>query len=230
MNLFFTPAIENQQAILDEEESAHAVRVLRMKDGDEIFFTDGNGNFYTGSIQNAHPKKTVVSVNKTEHSGRPAYSLHVAIAPTKSIDRLEWFLEKATEIGIDEITPLICRRSERREVKTARLNKVLVSAMKQSLKSYLPKLNEPASFEKFTSVFSSSEKFICSQDADSHLKNVLSKSTGSIVLIGPEGDFTDDELLLAGQNNYLKVNLGATRLRTETAGVVACSIVSLLNH
>ncbi len=230
MNLFFCREIENGFAVFDEEESAHCIRVLRMRTGEEIFFVDGEGNFYSGSMEDANAKKCVIKIKeKKEFFGKRNYWLHVAIAPTKNIDRFEWFLEKATEIGIDEITPLICQRSERREIKTERLNKVLLSAMKQSLKAYLPKLNAAVSFEKFISGSLSGKKFICSMNTEAHLKSVLEKNSRTIILIGPEGDFTEQEIASATKNEFNSVSLGESRLRTETAGVVACSVVSLLS-
>ncbi len=231
MNLFFGNITLDGFALLTEEDSAHCIRVLRMKSGEEIFFTDGNGNFYTGTISDPDPKKCRVSIAETKHDyGRRNYSLHIAIAPTKNIDRLEWFLEKATEIGIDEITPVICQRSERRVLKTERLNKVLLSAMKQSLKTYLPKLNEPVALDKFIAGNTTEQKYICLMNAEGHLKNKLITSTNTLVLIGPEGDFTETEILLSHRNNFIPVSLGKSRLRTETAGIVAASIVSLLNQ
>ena len=230
MNLFFSNQIENGIAILGEEESAHCIRVLRMKAGDDLFFTDGEGNFYSGTIEEPDSKKCLVRIKETKVAfGKRNHSLHIAIAPTKNIDRFEWFLEKATEIGIDEITPVICQRSERRELKTERLKKVLLSAMKQSLKAYLPKLNEALPLEKFFTSPSVSQKFICAMSAGDHLKNNLQKESGSLILIGPEGDFSEAEILSAKKNNFTSVSLGTSRLRTETAGVVACSIVSLLS-
>lgn len=231
MNLFFGNIILDGFALLTEEDSAHCIRVLRMKSGHEVFFTDGNGNFYTGTISDPDPKKCQIRIAETKQEyGKKNYSLHIAIAPTKNIDRLEWFLEKATEIGIDEITPVICQRSERRVLKTERLNKVLLSAMKQSLKTYLPKLNEPVALDKFISENTTEHKYICLMNAEDHLKNKLISSENSLVLIGPEGDFTETEIALARQHNFIPVSLGKSRLRTETAGIVAASIVSLLNQ
>jgi 16S rRNA (uracil1498-N3)-methyltransferase len=228
MNLFFADSIENGTALLPEEESSHCIRVLRMKAGDEIFFTDGAGNLYSGVIEDPHPKKCLVGIREIKPEfGKKKYSLHVAIAPTKNTDRLEWFLEKATEIGIDEITPVICMRSERRELKTERLKKVLLSAMKQSLKAYLPVLNEAVEVEKFLAVPAAADKFICSMHGVSHLSAKVTKGNSCMAVIGPEGDFTEEELAAAQKNNFLSVTLGESRLRTETAGVVACTIVSL---
>jgi 16S rRNA (uracil1498-N3)-methyltransferase len=152
------------------------------------------------------------------------------MAPPKNIDRFEFFLEKATEIGIQEITPLICQRSERREVKTARLEKVLVAAMKQSLKTWLPKINDAIPFDKFISGCSSDGRLICSQQASGHLMDLARGKQDVLLLIGPEGDFTDQEMSLAEKSGFIKASLGRSRLRTETAGIVACSVVSLLHQ
>jgi 16S rRNA (uracil1498-N3)-methyltransferase len=231
MNLFYGTPLTEDVAFLTEEESGHCIRVMRKKTGDEIFFTDGAGNLYSGTITVPDPKKCEVRILKTSPGyGKRNYSLHVAIAPTKNIDRFEWFLEKATEIGIDEITPVICERSERRIVKTERLNKVILSAMKQSLKAWLPKLHEPVPLEKLMSGHSSVNKFICTQDAAEHLEKKIMPSENNLVLVGPEGDFTEDEILLCSKNNFIPVSLGQSRLRTETAGIVVCSVVSLRNR
>ena len=231
MNLFFGNTSHDGFALLTEEDSGHCIRVLRMKSGDQVFFTDGTGNFYSGTISDPDPKKCRVRIAETKQEyGRRNYSLHIAIAPTKNIDRLEWFLEKATEIGIDEITPVICQRSERRVLKTERLNKVLLSAMKQSLKAYLPKLNEPVELHKFISGNATEHKYICMMNAEEHLKNKLTKSENTLILIGPEGDFTETEIALSHRHNFIPVSLGESRLRTETAGIVATSVVSLLNQ
>lgn len=230
MQLFYGFPSENEFAVLTEEESAHCIRVLRMKAGDAIQFTDGAGHFYSGVIADAHPKKCTVQILEKKEGAAKKYSLHVAIAPTKNTDRMEWFLEKATEIGIDEITPVICDRSERRIIKTERLHKVMLAAMKQSLQAWLPVLHEAVPFEKLAASVAAEQKWICTLEAETLLKNSLKPSGNYLVLIGPEGDFTDREMLLAKQNHFVPVSLGENRLRTETAGIVACSIVSLLHQ
>ena len=231
MNLFFGIPSGDGTAVLTEEESAHCIRVLRKKAGENIFFTDGKGNYYQGSILSADPKKCTVSISETTKLfGKRNYSLHVAIAPTKNLDRFEWFLEKATEIGIDTVTPVICQHSERRVLKTERSKKVLLSAMKQSLKTFLPEIHEAMPLEEFFKKEMNGQKFICHGSSTESFKNKMLPASHYTVLIGPEGDFTEDEIKLARENNFLPVNLGPSRLRTETAGVVACSIVSLLNE
>lgn len=234
MQLFFSKNIKNGIAQLDEIEARHAVQVLRRKVGDAMQLTDGEGNLYDGTIIEIGKKNCLVGINSTveAYNERP-FKLHIAIAPTKNIDRFEWFLEKATEIGIDEITPLICKRSEREVIKWDRLNGVLLSAMKQSLKAYLPKLNEAIDFQKFMKQdFVSSQNFIghCIEDAEKQLLSAMyKKGSHSVILIGPEGDFTEGEVSMALSKNFAAVSLGNSRLRTETAGVVACHTINLLN-
>jgi len=232
MNIFLIKETNESTTHLNEEESYHCIKVLRMRSGDSIEMTDGKGVFYNGIIAEADAKScTVTILNKEPGPGKRSYRLHIAIAPTKNIDRFEWFLEKATEIGIDEITPLICHRSERKEVKIERLNKVIISAMKQSLKAYLPRLNHTKSLADLVTLHTSSQKFICSCDApkNSLLKNHYNKGNDTILLIGPEGDFTPEEILSAETYAFMQISLGESRLRTETAGIVACNTVSLLN-
>ena len=234
MNLFYTPDITVPVYTLSEEESKHAVRVLRLKEGDHIHLIDGLGGFYKAEITDANVKRCKVKIIETqkEYSKRSFY-LHIAIAPTKSIDRIEWFLEKATEIGIDEITPIECEHSERTIVKPQRLNKVLVSAIKQSVKAYLPKLNEMEDFIKFVKLPFDGEKFIahCNTTPKNkdHLKNVYTPAKNALILIGPEGDFSPKEVEQALQNGFREISLGNSRLRTETAALVACNVINILN-
>jgi len=198
------------------------------------------GGFFKGIISVADPKKCGIKIiEEKKEYGKRDYYLRIAIAPTKNIERFEWFLEKATEIGIDEITPLICRHSERKEVKPERLKKVLLSAMKQSLKAYLPKLNDAISFEKFMRPHSQplskeewSVAFICQINAgrESLLKDVGKNGKHIVILIGPEGDFSEEEMEKAKKQNFVPVCLGDSRLRTETAGVVAATIINMLNQ
>ena len=235
MQLFYTTNIQNGLAILDEDEARHTVQVLRRKVGDAMQLTDGKGNLYEGEIVELGKKTGVVGIKKTieAYNKRPFY-LHIAIAPTKNIDRFEWFLEKATEIGIDEITPLICKRSERTVVKHERLNGILISAMKQSLKTYLPKLNEAIDFQRFMkNDFSQMKNKLiayCNDDSIRPLSIAYQKQQNGVILIGPEGDFTEGEVGMAFEHHFIGVSLGKSRLRTETAGLVACHTVNLLNE
>ena len=233
MNLFYTPDISGNEYTLSEEESKHCVRVLRMGIGDKIRLVDGKGGFFTANIVDDNPKKCSVKIIETikEFSMRDHF-LHIACAPTKNIERFEWFLEKTTEIGIDEITPIDCEHSERTVVKSERLNKVLVSAMKQSIKAYLPKLNEIISFPEFVSQKFKGEKFIahCQDNKKTSLKDLYKKGSDALILIGPEGDFSDNEIKFALENGFKEISLGTSRLRTETAALVACHTVNLLNE
>lgn len=232
MNLFFAPDIKEGFYQLPEEESKHIVKVLRMKSGDAIFLTDGLGNMVEASIVDPGSKKCIVKTIKTfhEYQKRP-FHLHIAIAPTKNIDRFEWFLEKSTEIGIDVITPLICSHSERTHVKTDRLQKVIIAAMKQSLKAYLPSLDEPVEFIRFIQRPFDGDKFIayCGQDDPVELKNTYRKGAKALIMIGPEGDFSHEEVELAKKQGFVPISLGKSRLRTETAGIVACHTINLVN-
>jgi 16S rRNA (uracil1498-N3)-methyltransferase len=235
MQLFYTPDIQNGIALLDEVEARHAAQVLRKKVGDVMQLTDGKGNLYEGDIIELGKKTCTIGIKKTiEAYNKRHFYLHLAIAPTKNIDRLEWCLEKATEIGVDEITPLICKRSERTVVKHERLNGILISAMKQSLKTYLPTLNEAIGFQDFMKKAGSEkgQKFIayCNDDSTGLLSHEYEKGSDCVILIGPEGDFTAAEVGTAFAQGFKGVSLGKSRLRTETAGVVACHTVNLLNE
>lgn len=235
MHLFYTPDIAptHPQYFLNEEESKHAVRVLRLEVGAEVQLIDGRGRLYTAQIKDAHPKRTILQITKvvTGFNKRNHY-LHIAIAPTKNLDRLEWFLEKATEIGIDEISLIICQRSERKEAKTERLNKIITAAMKQSLKAYHPILNEAVSFNKFLTQPFSGQKFLahCEDSEKTTLSKELIKQDKYLILIGPEGDFSPVEIELALQSGFKAITLGESRLRTETAALEACFEANFLNR
>ena len=232
MNIFYTPDIEGDQYTLSEEESKHCIRVLRHSMGDELTLVDGKGGLYKTEITDPNPKRCSVKVIETKQEfEKLGYQLHIGIAPTKNIDRFEWFLEKATEIGITEITPLLCEHSERKQIKTERLNKVIISAMKQSLKAYLPKLNNLTTFDTFLENQQYSKKLIahCENGDKKHLFNAAMKGEYVCVLIGPEGDFSPDEISKAFDAKFEEISLGDSRLRTETAGVVSAQIVNLLN-
>lgn len=237
MQLFFTEEIKPdfKNFILSEEESKHAIRVLRLQVGDKVHLIDGRGGLYEAEILDPHPKRTVLTIlNVKENYQQSSYHLHIAIAPTKNIDRFEWFLEKATEIGIHEITPLICEHSERKEVKLDRLNKVIVAAMKQSLKAYIPKLNPAITFSQFCKQQESNTatKVIahCIDSEKQYLNEVLQSEQHYILLIGPEGDFSTLEIEQALNLGYQPISLGEARLRTETAGITSCVEVSLVNR
>lgn len=236
MQLFYSPDILSgaipQQVQLAEEESAHCVRVLRKKAGDTIQITDGRGGLFEAVVNNNDPKKCLVTVVSTSAMlPRRPYQVHIAVAPTKNIDRIEWFLEKATEIGISEITPVICEHSERTVLRTDRLQKILISAMKQSMNLHLPLLNEPVKLANFLKKEYSGQKFIgyVEEKQEVLLKQRYQKGSDCLVLIGPEGDFSKEELEKAKQKGFETISLGNSRLRTETAALVATMTINLLN-
>ena len=234
MNLFYAPDSDNKLVELPPEEARHCVQVLRHRVGDTIHWVDGKGTLLSGQIIEANKRncKLEVTERQMQFSRRPFY-LHLAIAPTKQIDRLEWFLEKATEIGVDEISLLRCAHSERKQVRIDRLEKILVSAMKQSLKAYLPQLHNLSPFPEFMeNADPEANNFIAYVDTDQskHLKDYCKPGAKTCVLIGPEGDFNPEEVALARERGFRPVSLGPSRLRTETAGVVACTIANLVNQ
>ena len=232
MTLFYVPNLATEH-VLPEEESLHAVKVLRLKVGDGLVVVDGVGGYHIAKITLPHPKRCAFELIESQFEfGKRDYKLHIAIAPTKNMDRLEWFVEKATEIGIDEITPIICRFSERKMVKAERLEKIIVSAAKQSVKAYFPKLNPQCTFDELIKNHQATQKFIahCYDSEKRQLKTEIVPAKDMLVLIGPEGDFSKEEVDKAIKNGFLPVSLGESRLRTETAGVVACHTVSLMNQ
>ena len=233
MHLFYTPDINSEVYQLDEEESKHCVRVLRLQIGDQVNLIDGKGGFYLAEISVDHPKKTQLKVvNYIAEFGKRNHYLHIAIAPTKNIDRFEWFLEKATELGIDEITPIICERSERKEVKIERSNKIITSAVKQSIKGYHPKLNQQKSFKELLLQKQDAQLYIahCEGVEKFFINKKFKKHDKYLILIGPEGDFSTTEIEIALQNGFVPITLGESRLRTETAALQACFEINYLNR
>jgi len=234
MHIFYTPDITQNTYTLNEEESKHCVRVLRLTVGSIVNLVDGKGGFYTAEITSDNPKKVSLSILKVEEDfHKRNHYLHVAVAPTKNIDRLEWFLEKATELGIDEITPIITDRSERRVVKEDRLNKVITSAVKQSIKAYHPKLNDAISFDAFLKEPFEGEKLIAhciDQGEKQFISKLVSPYQKYLILIGPEGDFTPEEVNLALNKGFKALTLGDNRLRTETAALAVCFEINYLNR
>ncbi|MGY4383156.1 16S rRNA (uracil1498-N3)-methyltransferase [Pedobacter sp. UYP24] len=236
MHVFYTPDIDSSEYSLSEEESKHCTKVLRLQKGAFIHLIDGKGGLYKAELIEEHKKRvTVKIINVILEYNKRDYYLHIAIAPTKNMDRLEWFLEKATEIGIDEITMVICARSERRATKEDRLNKVVTSAVKQSLQAYHPKVNQDVSLLEFLKCENqaSSVKFIAhclDNEPRNYLSDISVPEKKYTILIGPEGDFSPSEIELALHFGFKPLTLGNTRLRTETAGIAACFEVNYLNR
>jgi len=231
VQLFYEPNAFGEQFNLNIEESRHCIKVLRKKEGDIITAIDGKGNFISSKILDANPKKCELQVLEITQEPSRDFYIHIAIAPTKSIDRIEWFVEKAAEIGVDEISFITCQNSERRQIKMDRIEKKAISAIKQSIKATLPKLNELQSFRDFISAKNDSDKFIAFVDLENpnHLAHTVKKSSNCLIFIGPEGDFTSDEVELALSKGFQKISLGQSRLRTETAGISACCILNTIN-
>jgi 16S rRNA (uracil1498-N3)-methyltransferase len=234
MQLFFNPNIDEttESFSFDKEESRHIIKVLRKKDSDILHVTNGFGLLFETQITLASDNKCTVEVLSITNAEKPKFHLHLAVAPTKMNDRFEWFLEKATEIGIQEITPIFCDRSERKVINRDRFEKIILSAMKQCNETFLPKLNEAISFKEFVKQQKNGLQLIahCEETDKKSLKEVLKPNEDVTILIGPEGDFSEKEIALALENNYKPVTLGNTRLRTETAAVVACHSVVFFNE
>lgn len=229
MHVFYTPDIDSKQE-LPEEEAVHCVRVLRLAQGDEIMLVDGDGCFYRACITAVNGKHCAFSVvEKRPQSPLWKGRLCIAMAPTKNMDRTEWFVEKATEIGIDEIYFLNCRYSERKVLKTERVEKIVVSAMKQSLKARKPMVHEMMTFRQLVEMDFVGDKFIahCHEGEKLPLKHVLSGDRDTLVLIGPEGDFSEEEVALAMEHGFRPISLGPSRLRTETAALVGVHLMNL---
>jgi 16S rRNA (uracil1498-N3)-methyltransferase len=236
MQLFYHPDLSenSKEVIFPKDESKHIARVLRKNAGDELSITNGKGFLFVVELTHSDPKKCMATIIRSKRMDDLPYYLHLAVAPTKMNDRYEWFLEKATEIGISEITPLICEHNERKVINHDRFVKKLQSAMKQSLKAFLPKLNPATPFNEFIGMTSDfkGDRFIahCQETDRSSLKENIQPKRSVILLIGPEGDFSDEEISWANRSGYLSVELGKSRLRTETAAIVACHSVSFINE
>lgn len=235
MNLFYQHNIlpEASEITFDKEESRHIHKVLRKEEGDLLHITNGEGYLFTTEITSSTPKKCIAKITDAKKQEPLTYKLHMAVAPTKLNDRYEWFLEKATEIGVTEITPIICDHSERKVIKKERFEKIIISAMKQSLSCHLPKLNEAISFSDFIGL-PHGENFIgiahCEpSETKTKLKNSLAAANSCLLLIGPEGDFSNKEIEHAIAKGYTQISLGNQRLRTETAAIVACHTFAVIN-
>jgi 16S rRNA (uracil1498-N3)-methyltransferase len=234
MHVFYTPDISSDDYVLNEEESRHCIKVLRLAKGAQVCLIDGRGGLYHAEIVAETKRNVQLRVIQTTREYHPRqHSLHIAVAPTKNIDRLEWFLEKATEIGIEEITPVICDRSERKTVKEDRLNKIITAAVKQSLQAYHPVLNPQIDFEDFIGLENDSLKMIAhclENEPKQYINQVALPRQKYTILIGPEGDFSPNEIESALNNGYQPLTLGNTRLRTETAALAACFEINYLNR
>ena len=234
MQLFYNSSLTKNDLgfTFDREESKHIVKVLRKSDGDKLFVTNGMGDLFITEVVLASENKCQVKIVSVEHFERRKYYLHLVVAPTKMNDRYEWFLEKATEIGVDEITPIYCDHSERKNIKLDRFIKIVQSASKQSLQYYTPIVNEPILLKDFLKQQHSGQLFIahCEEQIKNSFKENIKPNSDVVILIGPEGDFSPNEINAALENGFVPVSLGETRLRTETAAVVACSYVAFCNE
>ena len=234
MQLFYSTEITdtNNTFIFSKEESKHIVKVLRKQVGDTMHITNGKGWLFKAEITLAGLKNCIATISSKTYQAPKNYNLHLAVAPTKMNDRYEWFLEKATEIGITSITPIICDHSERKIIKAERFEKILQSAMKQSLQCYLPELKPAIPLKEYLKTTPEGDYFIahCEETKKQSLKSQLHAKNTTTILIGPEGDFSTKEIDLALENNWTPVTLGDTRLRTETAAIVACHSVAFVNE
>jgi len=234
MHVFYTPDIDSNEYVLNEDESRHCVKVLRLGIGSIVYLIDGKGGLYKAQIYLETKRNVTLKILEvTQEYNKRNHHLHIAIAPTKSIDRLEWFLEKATEIGIDEITPIICDRSERKIIKEDRLVKIITSAVKQSLQAYHPVLQPQMRLSDFLNLPNHSNKMIAhciDSEPRNYINQIAMPNQRYTILIGPEGDFSNEEIALALLNEYKPLSLGDTRLRTETAALAACFEVNFINR
>jgi 16S rRNA (uracil1498-N3)-methyltransferase len=234
MQIFYAPDITGNTYTLDEKESKHLIRVLRMTRGTNVRLIDGKGNLYEGIISNPDQNKCIIDIiGRITDFEKSNYRLHIAISPLKNPERFEWFIEKSVEIGIDEITPLICKNTEKPGIKSDRVNNLIISAMKQSLKATRTILNAPSSFKDFIGNESNGIRMIAHCDYSnvrSKISDIYSKNENAIILIGPEGDFSREEIELAVSRNFCQVHLGPSRLRTETAGIAACHSIYFINQ
>jgi len=234
MQIFFAPLINGNSYTLDESESRHCIKVLRMSKGDSVNLIDGKGNLYEGQISIADSTSCSISIHRIVNDfEKRDYFIHVAISPLKNPERFELFVEKSVEMGIDEITPLLCYRTEKKNIKIDRIERVIISAMKQSLKAKKTIFNKPVQYKEFISVNFNGIKMIAHCNEDSEKKSIsdyYSKKENALILIGPEGDFTEEEILMSEKFGYKPVHLGKSRLRTETAGIAACHSVYFINQ
>ncbi|MDX9943012.1 MAG: 16S rRNA (uracil(1498)-N(3))-methyltransferase [Bacteroidales bacterium] len=232
MNVFFSTDLDGDMLLLSPEESHHAVRVLRLREGQNVVVTDGKGKWCKGLLAEANAKACLVNVSNREQQTPRPFHLHMAVAPTKNIDRFEWFLEKATECGIDEITPIFSENSERNVIKAERLEKLLASAMKQSMRAWLPVLNPAIRLKDFLNKQKGGIKMVahCGPEPRNTLNEIYIAGKKATVLIGPEGDFSKTEVEIAFSAGFLPITIGDYRLRTETAALALCIELNFLNN
>jgi len=234
MQIFYAPDISGDSYTIDEKESLHIVRVLRMAKGSMVRLIDGKGNLYEGVISDPDPRKCTIAITGIiRNFEKRTYKLHIAISPLKNAERFEWFVEKSVEIGIDEITPVLCKNTEKQGIKVERTNNLIISAMKQSLKSTRTILNDTCHFSDFIKRSTKGSRMIAHCDnsfARNKISDVYSKNEDAVILIGPEGDFSKEEIWRAIDTNFSQVHLGDSRLRTETAGVAACHSIYFINQ
>lgn len=232
MHIFYTPDLLSDSYTLSESESKHCIRVLRLKEKDRVQLIDGKGNLCVAEIIEAIPKRCSVKIiETTKNYGKRDFNISIGIAPTKNISRFETFTEKVTEIGIDKIIPFNSRFSERTTIKNDRIEKVIISAAKQSVKAYMPNLSNITDFKTLINMKFDGQKFIahCYDSPKENLINLYKKNNNVLIIIGPEGDFSIEEIEAAKSKGFIEVNLSDSRLRTETAGIVACNIIHLAN-
>jgi len=233
MHLFFSREISHPEFTFNPEESRHIAKVLRLRIGEKVHITDGKGNLHSGNIIDDNIRQCTVQLESKMTVPKCPYHLHLAVAPTKNLARIEWFVEKAAESGISEITPMLCQHSERIHFKSERLEKIAIAAIKQSQQAWLPKINEPANFGQVVNNTKPGEGFIAYIDENSELsllKSVYKQGADATVLIGPEGDFSKSEITAALKAGFIPISLGKNRLRTETAALVACLTINFINQ
>ena len=234
MTLFYIQGAQKDLQYLPNEESKHAIKVLRLQTADLLAITNGEGDIFTAKIIIPNQKKCEIQILEHEHFEPRSHKVHLIVAPTKLNDRYEWMLEKMTEMGVDEITPIICHHSERKVLKIERMERIIISAVKQSWKAYKPIINEPIKFSDFIQKNQFEQQFIAHCNggcgSDEHLKTMAKTNSEVAVLIGPEGDFSEKEVAIATDNDWIKTGLGASRLRTETAALAACFTLNLINE
>ncbi len=234
MQIFYVPDIKGNTCMMDENESKHSIRVLRMVKGDKLKLVDGHGTLYEGIISDPDPAGCKITITgATRNFEKRDYKLHIAISPIKNHDRFAWFVEKSVEIGVDEITPVICRNTEKKGIRIDRLNNIIISAMKQSIKAFKPVLNAPVTFSEFINTDFSGIKMVahCNHLYNrSKIDQVYNKNKDAVILIGPEGDFSEEELDQAFKHDFKSIHFGNSRLRTETAGIAACHSVYFINQ